>query len=240
MTLISDLTPLWTEPPRPSATPTLRVGRGSVVALRHRAALVTGELLDRTEVDSDRLVAARDASQRPCWIPAQAVWSDADDSTEPQHPRPVGLATARSREGAVLAGISDRLGWEALQAWERGRDLPVIDGVLDSGADDLAVLDGRLDHDVPTVLIIGQGTARWGAGATWANAVHRALYGDDGRIGDASEVDVVVGLLARVGLGVVTVDLATPLIRKAGVVRYSVQLVPNDEPGRRWDASTLH
>ncbi len=201
--------------------------------------MVTGELLERTRVDSDRLVAARDADDRPCWIAANAVWSDADESTDPQHPRPVGLATARTRDGALLTGISDRLGWEALQAWERGDDLPLIDGVLNSGADDLVVLDGRIGHDVPTIVILGQGTARWGAGATWANAVHRALYGDDGRIGDAAEVDTVVELLDRAGLGVVSVDLATPLIRKAGVVRYSVQLVANDDPGRRWDAPTV-
>ena len=167
------------------------------------------------------------------------MWSDADESTDPQHPRPVGLATARTRDGALLTGISDRLGWEALQAWERGYDLPLIDGVLNSGADDLVVLDGRIGHDVPTIVILGQGTARWGAGATWANAVHRALYGDDGRIGDAAEVDTVVELLDRAGLGVVSVDLATPLIRNAGVVRYSVQLVANDDPGRRWDAPTV-
>jgi hypothetical protein len=239
MTLISDLTPLWTEPPRPSATPTLRVGHGSVVALRHRAALAVGALLDRSEVDSDRLVAARDAGDRPCWIPAEAVWSDADEATEPQHPRPVGLAVARTREGALLAGISDRLGWEALHAWESGLDLPEIDGVLESGADDLVVLDGRLDHDVPTILILGQGTARWGAGATWAKAVHRALFGDDGRIGDPVEAVQVIELLARSGIDVVAVDMATPLIEKAGVVRSSVQLVPNDDPGRRWDGPTL-
>ncbi len=240
MTLISDsTTPLWTEPPRPSATPTLRIGRGSVVALRYRPVITTGELIERTMMDSDQLVAGRDAAERPCWIPARAVWSDADGNADPQHPRPVGLATARTREGALLTGISDRLGWEALKAWELDRELPVLAGLVNSDADDLEVLDGRLDHGVPTVLIVGQETARWGAGATWANAVHRALFGDDGRIGDADEVDVVVGRLDRAGLGVVTVDLATPLIRKAGVVRYSVQLVANDDPGRRWDASTV-
>lgn len=209
------------------------------MALRYRPVVTTGELIERNMMDSDRLVAGRDVAERPCWIPAQAVWSDADGGADPQHPRPVGLATARTREGALLTGISDRLGWEALKAWELDRQLPVLAGLVDSDADDLEVLDGRLDHGVPTVLIVGQDTARWGAGATWATAVHRALFGDDGRIGDAEELDAVVERLDRAGLGVVTVDLATPLIRKAGVVRYSVQLVANDDPGRRWDAPTV-
>ncbi|MGI9030285.1 MAG: hypothetical protein ACR2HP_09905 [Ilumatobacteraceae bacterium] len=235
MSLISDLTPRWTESPRPSATPTLCVGQGRVVALRHRPVLVTGALGERTELDGDRLVAARDIAGRPCWIPAAAVWSDADQPV-PEHPRPVGLATARTRDGVLLTGISDRLGWEALQAWEGGQDLPVVAGVLDSDADDLSVVDGRLGHEVPTVLILGQGTARWGAGSTWANAVHRALYGDDGRIGGTAELDSVANMLGCAGLAVVTVDLATPLIASAGVVRCSVQLAANDGLGRRWDA----
>jgi len=116
----------------------------------------------------------------------------------------------------------------------------VVAGVLDSDADDLSVVDGRLGHEVPTVLILGQGTARWGAGSTWANAVHRALYGDDGRIGGTAELDSIATVLGCAGLAVVTVDLATPLIAHAGVVRCSVQLAANDGLGRRWDASTFN
>jgi len=238
MTLISDTTPLWTQPPRPGVAPTLLVGRGlagrgSVAALRHRPVVATGSLLDRATINGDRLVSARDVDDRAWWIPANAVWTDAEETADPQRPRPVGLATARTRDAAILSGISDRLGWEALLAYEAGRDLPLIDGLLDRGAGDLVVLDGRLDHDIPTVVIFGRDMARWGAGATWANALHRALYGDDGRIGDEAEVATITGMLDRLGLRIVTVDLATPLITRAGVVRYSVQLLDaNNDPGR--------
>ena len=239
MTLISDLTPLWTEPPRPSATPTLRVGRGSVVALRHRAVLVVGDLLERTAVESDRLVAARDADDRPCWIAADAVWSDADDSTDPQHPRPIGLATARTREGALLTGISDRLGWEALQAWERGPRPPGDRG----GAGQRGRRPARA----------GRSPRPPGPDDRDPRPGHSPL-GGGGVVGQCRPPGVVrrrrahrrcrrgghvVELLDHAGLGAVSVDLATPLISKAGVVRYSVQLVANDDPGRRWDASTV-
>lgn len=239
MTVLSLTRPVWVDPPPPSVVPTLVVGDGSVVALRQGPVIATGALVDRTETNSRRLVSALDASGKAWWIPADAVWSDVGESAHPQHPRPIGLATARSRDGALLAGLSDRLGWEAVMEFERGGDLPVIDGALASGVEELVVLDGRLGHDVPTVVIIGQDMTRWGAGGTWALALHRALFGDDGSVGDAHELHGVLDLLERNGIGVVAVDLATPLIRRAGVCRYSVQLRAANVEGRTWDASAL-
>ena len=237
MTLISERTSLWLEPPSPSVVPTLVVGDGSVVALRQRPVIAVGALLERAEIDSPRLVSAVDLAGRAWWIPADAVWSDAAESIQPQHPRPTGLATGRTREAALLGGICDRLGWEAVLEYERGGELPALEGALVSGAEEVAVFDGRLGHDIPTVVIVSHDTVRWAAGATWAGALHRGLYGDDGNADDGEELATLVQLLGRRGIGVVAVDLATPLIRAAGVVRYSVQLLaPDDDPGRRWDA----
>jgi len=240
MTLISEPTSLWLEPPSPSVVPTLVVGEGPVVALRQRAVIAMGALLERAEIDSPRLVSAVDLAGQAWWIPADAVWSDAAESSQPQHPRPTGLATGRTRESAFLAGVSDRLGWEAVLEYQRGCDLPTLEGALVSGADDLVVLDGRLGHDIPTVVIVSQDTVRWAAGATWAGALHRGLYGDDGNGDDREELATLIQLLARRSIAVVAVDLATPLIRAAGVVRYSVQLLaPDDETGRPWDAPSV-
>ncbi len=240
MTLISDTTPLWVEPPPPSVVPTLVVGEGPVVALRHRRVIAIGALVERSEVQSDRLVSGRDVEGHAWWIPADAVWSDAAESARPQHPRPVGLATDRTRDGALLAGLSDRLGWEAVVEYEEGRELPVLEGMLANGSDELIVLDGRLGHDIPTVVILGHDMTRWAAGATWSSALHRALYGADGRDDELEELGTLVERLAAHDIGVVAVDLATPLIRRAGVVRCSVQLLaPNDDSGRPWDAPAL-
>ena len=88
------------------------------------------------------------------------------------------------------------------------------------------MLDGRLGHDVPTVVVLGDDFVRWGAAATWSTAVHRALYGDDGSIAVERELADMATVLRRGGLDVVGVDLGTDLLRRAGVVRRSVQLVP--------------
>jgi hypothetical protein len=240
MTLISEPTSLWLEPPSPSVVPTLVVGEGPIVALRRRPVIAMGALLERGEIDSPRLVSAVDLAGRPWWIPADAVWSDADVSIQPQHPRPTGLATGRTRESALLAGLSDRIGWEAVLEYERGRNLPALEGALVSGAEDLLVLDGRLGHDIPTVVIVSHDMVRWAAASTWAGALHRGLYGDDGNADDTDELATLVQLLGRRGIAAVAVDLATPLIRAAGVVRYSVQLLaPDDDPGRQWDAPSV-
>ena len=112
--------------------------------------------------------------------------------------------------------------------------------MLANGSDELIVLDGRLGHDIPTVVILGHDMTRWAAGATWSSALHRALYGADGRDDELEELGTLVERLAAHDIGVVAVDLATPLIRRAGVVRCSVQLLaPNDDSGRPWDAPAL-
>ncbi len=107
------------------------------------------------------------------------MWSDADGSEHPEHPRPIGLATAPTREAALVKGVSDRLGWEAVLEFERGADLPKASAVTDSSGANAIVLDGRLDHDVPTVVVLAADTMRWGAGSTWNGAMRRALYGED-------------------------------------------------------------
>ena len=225
-----DVTTIAGAVPVPSTdAPSLVVSSTDVVALRHRPVIALGALLDRSTVEGERLVAAHDVAGRACWIPAEAVWSDAVDAERPQHPRPVGLATALSPERAYAAGLSDRLGWEAVLAFERGGQLPLIDTApADSpmNGDHLVVLDGRLGHEVPTVVVLGDDLIRWGAAATWSTAVHRALYGDDGSLAVEDELAEVIGLLAEGGVDVVGVDLGTALLRRANVVRRSVQLSP--------------
>jgi hypothetical protein len=210
--------------------PALVVRTSHVVALRHRPAVALGALSDRTTIEGERLVSAHDAAGRACWIPAEAVWSDADHADHPQHPCPIGLATALTPEQALAAGLSDRLGWEAVLHVERGGYLPVVDTapVGDARSDDdrLVVLDGRLGHDVPTVVVLGDDLVRWGAAATWATAVHRALFGDDGSLAAEAELTEVVDTLREARLDVVGVDLGTALLRRANIVRWSVQLVP--------------
>jgi hypothetical protein len=214
--------------PAPDA-PALVVRSRHVVALRQRPAVALGALLDRITTERDRLVTAHDVSGRAYWIPAEAIWSDADVADHPQRPRPVGLATARTPERAFAAGLSDRLGWEAVLAFERGDTLPPVEAAPTTDAakgNRLVVLDGRLGHEVPTVVVLGDDLVRWGAAASWATATHRALYGDDGSLDVEDELADVVGALRRGGLDVVGVDLGTALLRRAGVVRRSIQLVP--------------
>ena len=207
--------------------PTLVVRTNHVAALRHRPVVALGALLDRTPIEGERLVTAHDVTGRAYWIPADAVWSDADDAERPQHPRPVGLATALTSPRALGVGLSDRLGWEAVLAFERGDHLPAVETEpTQESTDRLVVLDGRLGHDVPTVVVLGDDFVRWGAAATWSTAVHRALYGDDGSIAVERELADVTTALRRARLEVVGVDLGTALLRRAGVARCSVQLVP--------------
>ena len=218
-------------PGAPAAdAPALVVRSNHVVALRQRQVVALGSLLERDPIEGERLVTAHDVTGRAYWIPADAVWSDADHAERPQHPRPVGLATALTPERALAAGLSDRLGWEAVLHFERGGYLPVLESapIGDPASDDdrLVVLDGRLGHDVPTVLLLGADLVRWGAAATWATAVHRAWYGDDGSLAVEEELSDIVDTLREARLDVVGVDLGTSLLRRANVVRSSVQLVP--------------
>lgn len=212
---------------------------GPVVALRELDTIAPGGLLERLYVRDDLLVTAQDLAGHTWWIPAEAVWLDADVARPPEHPRSIGLATATGRDRAVIAGLSDRLGWEAVQALERGDDLPPAIAVDEPVPADVVVLDGRLSHDVPTVVVVGADFVRWGAGATWDGAVRRAIFGDDGNPHLASELSQMVDQLALRALGVVAVDLDTPLLRRAGIIRCSVQLVASNGLGRAWYASTV-
>ena len=98
--------------------------RGSAVALRQRPTILLGALAERAMLTGDRLVTASDVDGHSWWLPAAAVWSDADCPDVPEHPRPIGLATAPTREAALLKGISDRLGWEAAARVRTGRGPP--------------------------------------------------------------------------------------------------------------------
>jgi hypothetical protein len=212
------------------------VGSRSVVALRQRQAIALGALAERGVLAGDRLVTALDANGHSWWIPAEAVWSDADRSGHPEHPRPIGLATAPTREAALVKGVSDRLGWEAVLEFERGGDLPEADAVTESVGAAAIVLDGRLDHDVPTVVVLGADTMRWGAGSTWNGAIRRALYGEDPMADPVTELDGICKLLAADGLAIAGVDLGTPQLRATGIVRCSAQIAAGDGSVRSWDA----
>lgn len=211
--------------PAPTALPTTVVGGGDVLAMRQRSVVAAGWLRDRALVASERLVAARDHSGQSWWVAAESVWSDSDDPGHPEHPRPIGLATAATAEHALLHGLSDRLGWEAVLAFERGDDLPEVGEQEFDSPDHLVVLDGRLDHSVPTVVVLGRDVVRWGAGSTWEAAVSHATFGRQGNPGSSDDVNSMVAELEKSGLGAVAVDLGTPLLTRCGVVRSSVQLV---------------
>lgn len=230
----------WANAPRPSAQPTTVVRRGPVVALRQRQAIALGSLADRSIVTGDRLVTAHDQVGQAWWIPAEAVWSDAGQRGHPEHPRPIGLATAATRESALVKGLSDRLGWEAVLEFERGRDLPIASALSDFATPNAVLLDGRLEHDVPTVVVLGRETVRWGAASTWYGAMRRALYGDDSGVDAIGEFSQLCELLAKSELAVAAVDLDTPLLQRAGIIRCSVQIVAGNASVRSWDADLVN
>jgi hypothetical protein len=211
--------------PAPTSGPTLVPAGGSVIALRRRDVMALGALAGRGVVEGSNLVIASDAEERSWWIAADAVWSDGDHSLQPQHPRPIGLSMAATVQRALVAGLSDRLGWEAVLELEHGRDLPVLDCELHVGRERLTAFDGRLDHGVPTIVLVGEDTVRWGAGSTWDAAMRRATYGDDPSLADTGELEALTEQLADQGLHLASVDLGTPLLRSAGIVRRSVQIL---------------
>jgi len=55
--------------------------------------------------------------------------------------------------------------------------------------------------------------------------MRRAMYGDDGSLDITHELPELCGMLAQSGLGVAAVDLDSPLLRRAGIARCSVQVV---------------
>jgi len=212
--------------PGPSELPHLVTASGSVVAMRRKTAITHGGLAGRGAGTGDRLVTARDLDGASWWIAADAVWSDAAVRTGPLHPRPVGMSSAANLPAAVMAGLSDRLGWEAVHEFGRGVDLPTIDMI--AGPDGVVLLDGRLHHDVPTIIVLGRDVVRWGAGATWDRALHRALFGNAGRSDVDDELAKMAAVLANDQLRVAEVDLGTTLLRRSGAVRCSVQLLHDD------------
>ena len=229
---------MWSGPGRATALPSIVVDDRALVAFRRRRVVALGALASRQELDGERLVSAYDLAERPWWIPAAAVWSDADGDGRPEHPWHVGLATDTSWHRAVLVGLSDRLGWEAKRALDRG----LVLGRLDDVDPDVhgTVWDGRLGHEVPTVVITSDNVERWGAGVTVGSAYRRALYGDQGTADAARQLADIELVLATSGIDVGVVDLATPLMARAGVARVSVQLLASThDPVRRWDAGRL-
>ena len=143
-----------------------------------------------------------------------------------------GVGTNRSR-----TTIGDGVRCVSVEGeWSIDTDLPPALGasqpVADSGSGTVLVLDGRLGHSVPTVVLLGADFVRWGAGATWDGAVRRALYGDDGNPSVDAELVAMTEMLGTRGLGVVAVDLDTPLLRRVGIVRTSVQLIAANVLGR--------
>ncbi len=249
MTLISEAprvrrstTPeLRASPQRPHriAGPAIVDAIGPVVALRPRSVIAHGGLESRRELRGERLVSAGDLAGRPCWIPAAAVWSDADSAERPEHPWAIGQGTDTNREQAVLAGLSERLGWEAWRAQEQGRHLPQLPAI--ERRQTTVVYDGHLGHDVPTVVVVvDERFVRWGAGVTHESAYRRALFGDRCRPDAERELGDIELLLAGSGITVAVVDLGTPFLREAGVQRVSVQLLaPSHDPVRRWDGRPL-
>ena len=222
-------TPDHARPPRRQdglpERPQLLDGDGAVPVLRQRPAVPLGMLGSGVSVAGRRLVGARDLHGERWWVPASGVWSDAEETACPEHPWHVGLATDRSWSRAVLTGLSQRLAWEARAALERGEHLAVLPGVAPAAA--ATVYDGRLGHDVPTVHVASDHVARGGAGTTVLGAYRRALFGDAGtpEVELARELADLGLVLQDAGLAIAVVELGTPLLRRAGVSRVSVQLM---------------
>jgi hypothetical protein len=230
MTLLTEHAPRhWVEPLRHN------------VSTRRRCSVVgVGGLTERRPFRGDRLVSAEDVAGSPWWIPAAAVWTDGDLDPSPRVLNDVGLACAPARDQAILAGLSDRLGREAVSAHLRGTTLAPYAGPLPDDAAELVVLDGRVGHEVPTVVALLPSGPSGGAGATWEIALDRARFGHRCATETAShELPRLVAVLADSGLGVVTVDLATARL-DGHIARCSVHLVlANDDPGRSWDAAVV-
>lgn len=217
------------EPADRSLLPTVRLldGGGTVAPLRRRAAVALGGLVERRPTPGGHLVTARDNGGAAWWIPAAAVWSDTAAGRE--HLRATGLATARSWAATTVAGLSDRLGWEAVLHIEAGGDLNPVPAELVDGSEvdaaQVVVLDGRLGHTIPTVVVLGPDVTRWGAGATWDRALRRALYGPPGGDDLAGELRTLAAALVEDGLRPVTVDVGSERLRDHGIIRGSVQLL---------------
>jgi hypothetical protein len=212
-------------PPGPAHQPRLRTGGGTVIALRQGRVIGPGRLHDRALLNGTRLVGADDPDGTSWWIPALAAWSDGESTDFPEHPRRIGLTTGADHATAIVQGLSDRLGWEAVAHLDEGRTLPELPIGTDLDPEHFALLDGRLGHDIPTVVVVGTEITCWGAATTWERALQRAIYGA-GAVGAApGELATLVAALADAELHPVTVDLGSPRLRAHGIVRCSVQLL---------------
>lgn len=199
---------------------------GPLIVMRPRAVVAPGLLATGATMSAPRSVIAHDLDGLAWWIPAESVWHDAE-ADRPCRPRAVGLATGPTRNAAVLAGLSDRLGYEALCALERGDDLRPVPADLKTSSDVVA-FDGRVGHDIPTVVIVAEEFVRWGAGSTWEAAYERAFFSSTNREGDDvdDELDIVTSLLDEADLTPIAVDLGSAVLASVGVHRVSVQLSP--------------
>lgn len=163
---------------------------------------------------------------RHVWIDAGSVWADAEHHA-PSQPNPVGLTVGDTHEGAALKGLCQRLGHEAILAREHVK-LPAAP-VTSDGA--VTLLDGRLRHDVPTVVAIVNGSMRAGAGSTWQAARGRALFGEAWPAADG-ELEIIAERLAAAGVAVVLADMGSTKLADLGIHRVSVQLIGCDKAGR--------
>ena len=160
------------------------------VALRRRPAIALGALVERAMLTGDRLVSAHDVAGHSWWIPADG--------------RVVRCGLPRR-----LPSIPDRSAWQrprpGTPPWSRasatgsgGKPCSSSNGAATSRrrrhsmarrSVNAIVLDGRLGHDVPTVVVLGADTMRWGAGRRGTAAWRRALYGDDPAADPSSELE---------------------------------------------------
>jgi hypothetical protein len=199
--------------------------RGSVVALHQRPTIALGGLGERALVSGQRQVQAVDARHTTCWVDAAGVWSDGE-SELPRQISSIGLSSGTDWDVALISGISDRLGWEAAKAWEDGLDLPAAPFLDDLTPDNLELLDGRLGHQVPTVVAVSETSVRWGAGATWEIARGRAMFGY--WTFEKSELAVIDAILAGSRLGIAAVDVSSAALSANKISRVSVQLTSHD------------
>lgn len=213
----------------------------SLAGLRRRDAYTLGGFAGRQVENGDRLVPGVDLAGQYWWLPAAAVWADAELGEALTHPHPVGLAVDTDWDRAVLAGLSDRLGWEGVVVHDAlgGLELVDPDAIDDPAllaeltelgvAAELTVHSALAVTGVPTVVITAPGVLRWGAGATWAAALRRALFGavtiDTPGTPPSVELRRLAARLAGVEVDVVAVDIGTQTLQAAGITRCSVQLI---------------
>jgi hypothetical protein len=188
----------------------------------HHPTIALGRLANRQLLRGHRQVPAIDGNGTHCWIDAAAVWTDGEQCW-PEHPEPIGLATAPTWDRALLIGLSDRVGWEAQHHWEHGATLPSVKALSRCASVHLRLLDGRLDHGLPTVVATSATRTTWGAGATWEAAYGRALYGRAWP-SDPAELATVAAVLASAGLGLAAVEIGSSVLSAHELPRFSVQL----------------